>query len=267
MNCSTIQDLLPSYALGALEPSEREAVEAHLPLCSECVVIARDYLQAAASLSTAQVEVEPPSGLKERILRQIARMPQQLPMFAMSGITGYRIGRWTLPSIFHWATPAAAALSLLFAGALLLTVGDMQEEMRLLRSESELMEEKILEQRELAYFSSTPGVDTVMLESDSTQGRVKGMMLVNKDRTWGMLLSQGLEHRGGMGYQLWLIKDGQRVSGGTFYVDETGWAVFYVRFPQPLTQFNSIGVTMEPLEGSPGPTSSAVLSARIQQLQ
>jgi anti-sigma-K factor RskA len=60
-------------------------------------------------------------------------------------------------------------------------------------------------------------------------------------------------------YQLWLLRDGQRTSGGVFSVDRHGYGVLRVSAPRPLREYTSFRVTIEPRGGSPSPTGPRVL--------
>ena len=65
-------------------------------------------------------------------------------------------------------------------------------------------------------------------------------------------------------YQLWLIdSSGNRTSGGTFTVDEHGRGWLFAHAPKTLGQYNAVGVTVEPLGGSPGPTGAKMLGGNL----
>ena len=66
-----------------------------------------------------------------------------------------------------------------------------------------------------------------------------------------------------MAYQLWLIRDGQRTSGGLFTVDDEGAGVLLVVAPKPIDIFDSMGITPEPASGSPAPTSPPVVIGKL----
>jgi putative zinc finger protein len=55
------------YALGALEPEERSAVEAHVATCAECAARVARAEAVAAQLATALPAYEPPPHLRARI--------------------------------------------------------------------------------------------------------------------------------------------------------------------------------------------------------
>jgi len=60
-------------------------------------------------------------------------------------------------------------------------------------------------------------------------------------------------------YQLWLIRDGQRTSGGVFSVNPEGYGSLWISFPANLTSYDAFGITIEPAGGSPGPTGDKVM--------
>jgi anti-sigma-K factor RskA len=64
-------------------------------------------------------------------------------------------------------------------------------------------------------------------------------------------------------YQLWLVSDGQRISGGVFKVDADGYGWLKVRAPQTMAAYQRAGITVEPSGGSPGPTGARVLGGDL----
>ena len=62
-------------------------------------------------------------------------------------------------------------------------------------------------------------------------------------------------------YQLWLIRNGQRASGGVFSVDADGYGAMVVSSPEALSNYSAFGITVEPEGGSPGPTGDRVLGS------
>jgi anti-sigma-K factor RskA len=64
-------------------------------------------------------------------------------------------------------------------------------------------------------------------------------------------------------YQLWLIKDGKRTSGGVFSVSQAGYGALAISSPQPLKEFAAFGITIEPAGGSPGPTGDKVMGGSL----
>jgi anti-sigma-K factor RskA len=91
-----------------------------------------------------------------------------------------------------------------------------------------------------------------------------GTLLITADGEYGTLIVDGMPALDpGLGYQLWLIRDGQRASGGVFAVNDEGYGVLEVSSPDPLASYSAFGVTIEPEGGSPGPTGDKVLDGSL----
>ncbi|HEU5434549.1 MAG TPA: zf-HC2 domain-containing protein, partial [Thermomicrobiales bacterium] len=62
-----LRELLGAYALGAVEPRERAALDAHLRTCASCQVELAELRGAVAALPLVVEEREPPAALRGRI--------------------------------------------------------------------------------------------------------------------------------------------------------------------------------------------------------
>ena len=71
MRHDELTDLATGYALAALDPEEFAAFEAHLPTCNECAQRVAQMQALAGALPHLLEEIEPPDGLKGRILAAI----------------------------------------------------------------------------------------------------------------------------------------------------------------------------------------------------
>ncbi len=67
------------WALHALEPDEEMAVLLHLPQCARCRAAAHDAEQVLAGLGGAVEQVDPPSGLRNRLMATVVDTPQRPP--------------------------------------------------------------------------------------------------------------------------------------------------------------------------------------------
>ncbi len=254
MRPSHIEELLPAYALGALEPAERQAVEEHLEECAFCAPLAREHLEASAALASLAPPAIPPTHLRGRILARATQTRVVLRAVHRPWL------RWSTASY-----AVAASIGLLFLGVLLGAVLDLQREVRTLRQQNTSLSSMISNQWNLTYVAATPGVETLLLENTGQVPKARGMLMVSQDRTWGMVVSQGMEPlRESWGYQVWLIKDGERTSGGMFKVDQMGYGQLYIKYQTSYNELSGIGITKEPIQGSPGPTSPPVLTGKVQ---
>ena len=62
------RDDLVAFALGALEPGEERAIEAHTPGCARCTRELEAVMPAVAVLGESVEQLEPPLELRERVL-------------------------------------------------------------------------------------------------------------------------------------------------------------------------------------------------------
>jgi RNA polymerase sigma-70 factor (ECF subfamily) len=264
--CNKVSELIPHYALGALEATEMTDVEEHLNGCPDCDGLTREHLAASVALGALAPPVEPPAALRNRIMAAVGaqtldRAAPVLPASVPTPVaTGWRLwGGWRLG-----VTGVAASVSLLLIGALLGLLLDVRSDLRELRSSNEELTALVVSQRDFSYVAAMPGITPMTLQSTEETPRARSMLMASPDHTWGVLYSLGLQPQADeMAYQVWFIRDGIRFSGGVFSVDDTGYGQIYIRFPTDLYDFSGIGITEEPMEGSLAPSSEPILTARI----
>ncbi len=89
-------------------------------------------------------------------------------------------------------------------------------------------------------------------------------MVISRDGEHGSLVVDGLPLLDeSQQYQLWLIRDGVRTSGGVFSVYDEGYGLLKIDAPDPLISYQAAGITIEPAGGSPGPTGERVLGGDL----
>jgi hypothetical protein len=75
------RDDLVAFALGALEPGEERAIEAHAPSCARCTRELEALVPAVGVLGESVEQFEPPPELRERVLAEVradaARSPAE----------------------------------------------------------------------------------------------------------------------------------------------------------------------------------------------
>jgi len=228
-----VLDLLPGYALDCLDVAEEMQVAEHLAVCSTCRHELESYRKLVEELPDAMAESEPPPSLRDRILQR-AREGSASVLAPASKPAGWRL------------LPAWSLLSLVVV--LLLGTSNL-----LLWSRLNALERRAESQLQTVRMMGTP------YSPDAT-----GLLVISLDGTHGTLVVDQLpvleEARQ---YQLWLIRDGQRTSGGVFSVDDKGYKSLYVKSPELLVSYTGFGVTIEPAGGSPGPTGEKVLGGDL----
>jgi anti-sigma-K factor RskA len=228
---------LSSYALGCLEPDDERRVRDHLGACPACRAALEAERAAVDLLALAAPCEEPPAGLERRVLAAVrasvpapARRPAKAVVRFPPRLTGV----------------AAAAC---FVAAVTLAVANVGLARDVRRLSARALPEKPL---------------VAVLVGTAAAPQAAGVLILGADSRTGTLAVRGLAAlEAGQQYQLWLIRDGVRTSGGVFSVDVSGSGTVLVAAPLPLTTYPAFGITIEPTGGSPGPTGSRVLGGTL----
>ena len=77
LDCSSVDELAASYALGAVDASEEVAISAHLAACREPHAEARSLIDVATVVPYSLEGVTPSGGLRERLMATVAETPQE----------------------------------------------------------------------------------------------------------------------------------------------------------------------------------------------
>ncbi|GAB4539875.1 MAG: anti-sigma factor [Anaerolineae bacterium] len=236
-----VVDLLPAYALDCLDEDEIIQVSEHLAVCAACRAALDTYQGVADQLALIVPETEPPLDLKARLMDRI--QPARPPFAARQP---QRSSWWgQLWQLMQRTTPAWGLASLVLV--LALVVGNLWLWQQVSRTQ-ETDQSQIFQ--------------TIPLRGTEITPMASGVLVVSLDGEHGTLVVDGLPPLSEeQQYQLWLIHDGQRTSGGVFSVSDEGYGSLWVSSPQPLSSYSGFGITIEPAGGSPGPTGDKVLGS------
>ena len=80
------QEYAAPYALGALAPEERSAFETHLAGCEACRADVRSFAEVAGLLSHGAPSADPPPGVRERVLAEMASVYKGNLIFGEDGM-------------------------------------------------------------------------------------------------------------------------------------------------------------------------------------
>ncbi len=262
MDCREIEELLPAYALGALEPGERQDVEEHLGGCPQCSRSARAHLETAAMLAQSVPEAEPPASVWQQIQERIGEEP---PVPAESGTATEAAEQQEVRRLSRSSTVAlslAAGFALALFGVLAVLLVQLRGELGDVREENQNLVTMIQDQRSLSYYTALPETDVLLLASTDLAPRARGMLITSGDRRWGYVVVDGLQQpEDGMAYRVWLMTSNGPTDGGTFTVDSTGYGQKFVRFPRLLDSYSGLEITMEQRQGAPSAPASRLLTA------
>ncbi len=226
MNCDEVRELLAAFALDALTEDERAAVAEHLEGCALHPELA-DLRATIEALPALADPLDPPTALRQRVLA-IASAPAEAPR--ASDPTPLPPRPRGIPRV-PWAIAAVVAA---FAIA-------------------------------LGWWTSTTQVSAPVLitraataSAGPSQGRITYAPQTNQLTFEVDTLPAA---PAGMTYQLWVVRGATPVSLGLFNPTPAGHGQLTVE--TTLTEGEVIAVTVEPIGGSPAPTTAPFLAIEI----
>lgn len=243
--CETIEPLLAAYALGERDPAAQAAIAGHLAGCAACRRTLAADRNVAAALPLTVAEATPAPALRRRVVDAVGAAASGRLRRPAASARRSRLWAWAL----------RGGLALVFAGLLAWNLALQQSlaHERAARREQSLVFATLLQSTRL---------ERIPLQADSP-GPTGTLLLDPQARSAALSVADMPPLPAGKVYQLWLVRDGQRVSGGTFTVDAAGAATHFIAAPEPLAVYQAVGVTVEPRGGSPGPTSPRVIGGPI----
>lgn len=264
-------ELLPAYALGALDGDERREIEEHIAAgCSECRRQLPLWQGDLEELAASVPPVEPSAETRQRILRLAGQgdaapaVPFPVAPHAPQPVR-VQTPRWL---------PLAAAVLLAVAVWGVWQQARLRSEAESLRTERARLAEQVaaLDRRlaevrgdnerlaETLSLITAPGARGVQLAGLGSSPGAVGHAFVNPQQRKAILYAFGLPSLPpGKTYELWWIAAGRPVPAGTFRVDEHGSARMLVEKVDDVDEIDAWAVTVEPSGGVPQPTGEMVL--------
>lgn len=255
--CAAVEALVPAYSLGATDTEERMLVQAQLAACPKAIAELADYTALADALLYSAPPVQAPAHLANR-LQMALRQPERAPE---------PITWWTKLRHILWQGPynqlAATAVILLL---LLLNVYAITQNRKLQANATQLTSKQDQLNRALLVLLETEKMSELTLPPAQENSEAHADVLWNAEAGVAVLYARSFPViPPDKAYQLWLLRDGKRASGGLFTVDPNGAGLLIFPVTQPLDTLQAMGITTEPVQGSPGPTSKAVVRKQFQQ--
>lgn len=222
-------DDLPAFALGALDQGERGKIETHLKACPRCQTELFAFNETVGRLALAVPQRAPSPIVKQRLIAQITTQSHR-PSLAQV------FSRWFQSSPTFSLIGLTLVVIMLFSNLLLWRqVTDLNQMQR-------------------------HGYAAVTLSGTTVSPGATGLVVYTQNGKSGFLVVNNLAPLpDDKEYQLWLIKENKRTSGGIFSVSADGYHVMEIESPELLTNYDGFGITIEPAGGSPGPTGAKVL--------
>lgn len=241
-----ILELLPDYAVGALDEDDLWRVATHLDTCGVC------QRELAAVLETIVLLAEAP-------------LPKAAGRMAVTararGVAARASSENVVPSMPPSSVrrfPMSAVAPLALAAAILLMVAGYAVW-------SVVLDEDESETDYIAALLLDPDKAHAINDSELDVG-AGGAMFVDDEHKIALLIASGLpipasDER----YQVWLFKqNGERVAAGVVPVDSDGVGQAVVRAPEAFAAYWAVGVSLEPASGSEEPTTPLVVGGWLR---
>lgn len=212
--CPRTDDAI-AYVFHQLSGADLSSFTEHLSACPACRLKLTEVGDTVDLLAFAVPQVSPAPDLKQKVVARVAREAAR-----------------TRPAWRRFITPVASA-----AAVFALVLGGWS-----------LLEVQGLRQRLSAYENVAPIQRSVAMVGTETAPGAAGRVVVRREGagTRVELEASGLPQlEPGQAYQLWLVKDGKRTSGGVFVIDATGKGGVVTWLPGSV-DFDALGVTREP---------------------
>ncbi|MEF2528898.1 MULTISPECIES: anti-sigma factor [Streptomyces] len=241
-HASDAHTLAAAYALDALDPGEEAVFESHLQECASCRQEVAEFRATAARLAAA-VSQPPPAAGKQAVMDAIdgvRQLPPRVPAAAHATARGGAVRRRALPLALAASLAAAASL----AGLAVWQV----------RQGEELRQRAVQAERRLDDVSSVLAApDARTVHGRAANGALTTVVASDRQNRAVFTAGNLPAPAAGKTYQLWLDHDGTMRPAGFISGDGT------VRLSGDPADATAVGLSLEPVGGSPHPTTPPLL--------
>jgi anti-sigma-K factor RskA len=245
MDRTTLLELIPAYAVDALDAEERQAVQAFLERDPEAQALLADYEAITAMLPLAAPMRPAPAHLHNDLRSRLAsRKTETTP----APIQEEKPAPVILPKVEKPASTRPLAAWLIAAAVLAVAiVGGFL----LVRNQTPTMSPEMAEAKALY---DTLDADNTSIHYEVTSAEnltAQGELVVSADGTNSVLRIASLPKlEEEQSYQLW-VATWEGVNSWGVYHWPTGHGPYYLRITVPVEELVRIGMTIEPYDGSP----------------
>jgi len=241
--CLLIEDLIPEYALGSLEPDEVDRVARNIGNCPDQAQQLAAMEEAVGLIGLA-APIEPvPGTLWNRIetstLERPTTLPTREPASYAAASSVKRQNRLIIP---RWVAALAAVLVLM----LLASTVTMGYAVRHKDSDNRTLEST------MAYYM-TSGGSVIPLSSQSAPEELawsgKGALIVAPDMPPVLVVDNCESVQKGSTYVVWLAHGKERTGMGQLTVDDQGRGMLTITGIDSLDAYDTIGVSLKMTDG------------------
>lgn len=248
-------DLVGAYVLDALGPEETELFEAHLEQCADCRREVAELRRVVGVLPLAIDMVEPPPGLKNRVI-EAAMRDSTMRVIPGGDDLGQAKGSRAQPRSlvrFHpWQAAVGLAAAVVIAALGIWNV-QLQHQVQDKNSALAYQRDVVAALASGATVTHVPGTDAAPAARAA---------LVQPSRGHAYVIVQGLpENQSDKVYQLWLVRGTTPHSAAVFTY--AGNDPQIIHLSASTAGYAVAAVTMEPRPGSRAPTGRQLLLGKL----
>lgn len=277
-------ELLEAYALDALDEEESLQVEAHLDWCGPCSREAAGLQESLASLELIAERTQPPRELQARLMRSLespggsVREQTLEPARTLVGATsaGSRSNFWR-PAVRFLLPVAAMVMVGLFSAAMVINarLSDRTQDLEqqnstltaqvgLSAADNQLMQDKLTQLQLTSYWLANPANEPLALRPSQAADNSKGVLLLAKDGSGAVIMVTNMKARTlGSTYQVYLMRQGNRVWAAEVKVDDQGWGTKAFWPKESLFRFDKIELVSQTAPGSSPSPADMIMEANI----
>lgn len=249
------------YAADALPADERAAFNAHVRTCEECIRELRSFDQVRIALALAVPQVDPPPGLRDRVVG--SRSPSAA---VVSAGAAKRAPRWSVGWLAAAALLVAAVGLATYTSTLRAQVGELQHQLRetiarLDRSERQLaVATQAVNGAQLRMaVLMAPDLARVDLAGQSVAPLAAGRAFWSRARGLVFAASALPPLPAGRTYQFWVVTANRAISAGLVQPDERGSVTTFFATPPDIPAPVAMALSIEPAGGVAAPTGDRYL--------
>jgi hypothetical protein len=263
-DCEAARDHIDAWAIGALDPDERRALDAHIATCADCARDAHLARDAAASIGMAVPMLASSAALKPRVMGAAAVLTRAgrdraTPLWqaAAAAMLVFAIGA------AGWAIHAQTRMNDLEseqarisadATAASQMVASQEIELREAAASWEDLAQTIETQNQVLEIAFEPDVVWTTLEATEEAPGATGRCVWSRAQSHGAFIADNLPGPPpGQAYRMWLVYERKWVNAGTIEVDDEGRGHLIMKrvwTDDDYGPFTGYAVTLEPVEGS-----------------
>jgi len=260
-------ELCAGRALDALDPADREKLEAHLAQgCPECEAALTDYADAMVAVAATSPSAMPRAAVKEKLFARVDHEPQEKEHYGLPEVPRPSRPAHHAPWGLVWGL---AAFGLLF---LTLNFWNWQRGNTLLKERDAARAEAVRLTQELGDANQIASVIladeaklAVLLPTPDSNPNQRAIGYFDPATGDAVIMFRHMDKPEARDLELWALHGPQPTSLGLLQVDANGKAVMKLKGVTDPAHLNAFAVSLEPAGGSKsaGPSGPVVLVGTI----